>query len=141
MSAVWDMDINFRDRELWYHSRRLIIHVFQVTATITDDNFDITKIMRNHCVAIASNIAVAFCTRHDAPAGDSESPGDGFGARKDQKKMMCFRSALTAARNLEQHLLRTRLQGILNAEDCDRVLKEIDTIKTNLTIGDSDRFN
>jgi len=123
MTAVYDMDMNFRDRELWYHSRRLIIEVFKVTAALTDEDFETTKAMRNDCVSIASNIAWAFA------------------AKGEESKLAYLQTALTTVRNIEQHLLRTRLHGLVSPAECEKLLHEIDRIKAKIAIGDSDRLN
>lgn len=123
MTDVCDMNVGFRDQELWYHSRRLIIEVFKSTAAFTDYNIEITNVLQHDCVAIASNIALAF------------------GASENQKKTRYLQTVLKIVGNFEQHLRRAQLKGMLGDPDYKRLLVEIDNIKTRIAMGDSDRLN
>lgn len=107
---------DFRDLLLWHNCRHLILELFQVTSTFPERELNgLANQIRKTCVAITSNIGMAFKMTHELRRSDF------------------LNLAISSAEKLEIDLHSAKEKKLLNSLSFEHFAQEIDEIKKVLS--------
>jgi four helix bundle protein len=103
---------DFRDLLLWHNCRHLILELFQVTSTFPERELNgLANQIRKTCVAITSNIGMAFKMTHELRRSDF------------------LNLAISSAEKLEIDLYSAKEKKLLNSLSFEHFSQEINQIK------------
>jgi len=103
---------DFRNLLLWHNCRHLILELFQVTSTFPERELNgLASRIRKTCVAITSNLGMAFKMTHEVRRSDF------------------FNLAISSAERLEVDLSTAKEKKLLTSSRFAHFAKEINQIK------------
>ena len=109
---------DFRNLLLWHNCRHLILELFQVTSTFPDQELNgLANRIRKTCVAITSNLGMAFQMTHEVRRSD------------------LFNLAISSAERLEVDLSSAKEKKLLTSSSFEHFSKKVDEIKKVLLTG------
>lgn len=106
---------DFRNLLLWHNCRHLILELYQFTSTFPERELNgLANQIRNTCVAITSNIGLAFKMTNQLKRSDF------------------FNLAISSAESLRTGLLDAKEKNLLSSMSFEHFAKEIDEINEML---------
>jgi len=106
---------DFRNLLLWYNCRHLILELFQITSTFPERELNgLANQIRKTCVAITSNLGMAFKMTHELRRSDF------------------FNLAISSAERLEVDLSTAKEKKLLTSSSFEHFAQKINQIKEAL---------
>lgn len=107
---------DFRELQVWQKSRHLMLAIFNATETFAEESsYELASLIRHDCLAIAANIAKGYDKLTNAVISDF------------------FEIAMSAANDLQYHLLAAQSRGLLNGPSYQQLAHELTAVKRMLT--------